>query len=374
MASLQQNGAGRHVRGRCAPHDHDRRSGCLRDRLRLVRGSPSGEEHHHIAIVAIGRNEASRLERCLDAALREGVPLLYVDSGSTDGSQAIARGLGVQVLELDPGTPFTAARARNEGMAEMLARMPHLELLQFLDGDCELVAGWISRGSSALASGPRLAAVCGRVRERDRHRSVYNLLCDVEWAALGADERSCGGNAMFRVSALREVGGFDSSLIAGEEAELCIRLRADGWTVSRLPHEMVLHDAAMLRFRQWWRRALRAGWAYAEGAALHGGSARGHGLRENASIFFWGAALPVVAVAAAWSTRGASLLLLAGHVGLAARVHRRSARMGMTSRVAALYAFFTVLGKVPQAIGQAQFVLLRLFGRRRRVVDWRTVA
>ncbi len=332
------------------------------------RGSP------RVGVVAIGRNEGARLERCLSSALRDGAPVVYVDSGSTDGSGGLARRLGANVVEVDPAAPFTAARARNEGFAELGRLAPDVELVQLVDGDCELVAGWVARGAAALEADPRLALVCGGVREREPERSVYNLLCDVEWRALAEDGRSCGGNAMVRAEAFRDAGGFRAGLIAGEEADLCLRLRERGWRTARLPDEMVLHDASMLRFGQWWRRSLRSGWSYAEGATLREGSRERPALRENASILFWGVLLPAAALLFAWPTRGASLLLLGGHVALAARIHARSIRAGLPRRAARPYAFFTVLGKLPQAIGQARFVLLRAAGRRRGAMDWRVGA
>jgi hypothetical protein len=72
-------------------------------------------------------------------------------------------------------------------------------------------------------------------------------------------------------------------------------------------------------------------------------------------------------------SHGLSLVLLGGYPILAMRVHRSARRKGFAPRDARALAFFTVLGKFPQAIGQAQFALLRRFGRRRRVVDWRVV-
>ena len=109
-----------------------------------------------------------------------------------------------------------------------------------------------------------------RVRERHPDASPYNKLCDIEWNTPVGDAKSCGGDAMMRVSAFRQVGGFDAGVIAGEEPELCVRLRANGWTLERINAEMTLHDAAMTRFSQFWKRAKRAGHAYAEGAAVHG--------------------------------------------------------------------------------------------------------
>ena len=64
-----------------------------------------------IGVVAIGRNEGDRLRVCLTSALRDSNHVVYVDSGSTDGSVAMVRELGATVVELDLSIPFTAARA-----------------------------------------------------------------------------------------------------------------------------------------------------------------------------------------------------------------------------------------------------------------------
>lgn len=322
-------------------------------------------------VIAIGRNEGERLRRCLEAVARAGVPAVYVDSGSADGSPALARGFGFPVVELDPSAPFTAARARNEGFAEACRLFPGARYVQFVDGDCELVDGWLGVGTRALDADPTLAVVCGRVRERDRAGSVYNLLCDLEWDAPAGEASACGGNAMFRASAFEAVGRFDARLIAGEEPELSVRLRRAGWRLVRRSEEMVFHDADMRRFGQWWRRALRAGWSYAEGTALHGRGAERYALRENASIAFWGAILPAAALLLVVPTGGASLLLLGGHLLLAARIYARAIRAGRPQRDARVLAAFTVLGKLPEAIGQAQFAILHALGRRRSVIDWR---
>ena len=323
--------------------------------------------------MAIGRNEGQRLGRCLESVLGRGAPVVYVDSGSRDGSPDLARkrGRGVAVVELDPSRPFTAGRARNEGLDHALALHPDLELVQFIDGDCELVEGWLEAGERCLEAEPRIAAICGRVRERNRERTIYNRLCDLEWAAPTGETRQCGGNAMIRIAAFREAGGFQPGLIAGEEPELCLRLRQRGWKIFRAERDMVLHDADMTSFGQWWRRALRAGWAYAERAALHGGTPERHAVRENCSISLWGAVIPAVALGLALPSGGLTLLLFLGYPLLAARIHRRGVRAGMPARDACLQAVFTVLAKFPQVLGQAQFVVLRSLGRRRRVVDWR---
>jgi GT2 family glycosyltransferase len=339
--------------------------------------SPSrGEGAKRIGIVAIGRNEGERLKRCLQSVVGCGANVAYVDSNSSDGSVALARELGVAVVELDMSIPFTAARARNEGLAKLLVLDPQCELVQFVDGDCEVAAGWLDRAAAELLADEKLAVVCGRRRERFPDASVYNKLCDIEWDTPIGAAKSCGGDAMMRVAALTQVGGFDASVIAGEEPELCVRLRqaGAGWTIRRIDAEMTLHDAAMTRFSQWWKRMVRSGHAYAQGAAMHGGPPERHYVRERRRIIFWGMLLPTLIVALAWPTRGWSLLLLGGYAILYWRVAQRARRRGLPAGDARLYARHMVVGKFAEAQGLITFWRSRLLGRRTKLIEYKSPA
>lgn len=257
-----------------------------------------------IGVVAIGRNEGERLRRCLLSLNPAHLPIVYVDSGSTDGSADLASSLGVDVVDLDLSVPFTAARARNTGFERLRQIAPTIEFVQFVDGDCEVVAGWLEKAEAALTANPKVAVACGRRRERHPEASIYNRLCDIEWDTPIGKAGACGGDALMRVAAFQQVNGFNPTLIAGEEPELCLRLRQNGWTILRLEAEMTLHDAAMTRFGQWWKRATRAGYAYAEGAYLHGRSPEKHFVRERRRILIWGFLLPVIFIAAVPLTWG----------------------------------------------------------------------
>ncbi|MEM1445445.1 MAG: glycosyltransferase family A protein [Planctomycetota bacterium] len=266
--------------------------------------------------VAIGRNEGERLHACLRSCVKHaGLPgdVVYVDSGSTDGSVAFAESLGVSVVALDMNRPFTAARARNEGWRRLLEIAPGSEFVQFLDGDCELRDEWVETAKAALESNEKLAVVCGRRRERFPGASIYNRLCDMEWDTPIGEAKYCGGDALFRESALREVGGYDDTLIAGEEPELCVRLRMADWMIERLDAEMTWHDAAMTEFGQFWKRSKRAGHAYAEGNAKHGGPPMHHWDKEVKSIAWWGIRLPAIVTL----TSVAGLLLVLVALGIA---------------------------------------------------------
>ncbi|MFW6049747.1 MAG: glycosyltransferase [Myxococcota bacterium] len=324
--------------------------------------------------VAIGRNEGERLHRCLSSVVGRVERVVYVDSGSTDGSPALARRFGCEVVELDPDTPFTAARARNEGLQRLLECCPSLEHVQFVDGDCEVVSGWLEVAAAALRNRPDLGVVCGRRREVAPCASAYNRLCDIEWNTPVGPAETCGGDAMMRVRALRQVGGFDPSLIAGEEPELCVRLRRAGWDVERIDHDMTLHDAAMTRFGQWWRRSVRAGHAFAEGAARHGASPQRFWVREALRPWVYGAVIPVLALGASLPTGGASLALLGAYPVSAARVYRGIRKRGYGRRDAALAAGFNTLGKFAELQGVLQYHLARRLGWRRRIIEYKGAA
>lgn len=317
-------------------------------------------------IVVIGRNEGERLRTCLDGVTRAGLPLVYVDSGSTDGSVALAREKNVQVLELD--RPYSAARARNAGIAGLLELVPGLAYVQFVDGDCELMPGWLEEAGCHLDRHGDVAAVCGRLRERHPERSIYNLLCDIEWDAPAGRARSCGGVAMMRVQAFQAVGGFRAELIAGEEPDLCLRLRRAGWTIWRLDKEMALHDASMTSFRQWWTRSKRAGYAFAQGASLHGARPERFAVRESFSAWFWGLAVPLVAVVCTAAAGPLGLLVLAAYpiqVIRLARAGRRAVRENWWR------ALFLVLGKFPEMLGQVEFLKRRRGNAELRVIEYK---
>jgi GT2 family glycosyltransferase len=324
-----------------------------------------------VGLVVIGRNEGERLRRCLESLHLAGCPLVYVDSASTDGSVELAGSLGAHIVALDASEPFTAARARNAGFARLLALAPQFEFVQFVDGDCEMFPGWLDTAAALLRQRPEIGIVAGRVRERHPEASVYNRLCAMEWERPAGESRYCGGIALFRRAAFDAAGGFNPGIIAGEEPEFCIRVRRRGWRIWRLAEDMVWHDTAMLRFGQWWQRSVRAGHAYAEGAARHGRPPERHFVRETRSILFWCGVLPLAALGAVWSTGGLGLLLLLCYPVLACRIVRRQRAAGRTAADAWLYAGFVVLGKLPQFVGVLQYTLNRLRGRRTRLMEYK---
>ena len=317
--------------------------------------------------VVIGRNEGERLKRCL-RSLSAAAALVYVDSGSTDGSAQWARDQGVEVVDLDMSLPFTAARARNAGFKRLREMAPDLAYVQFVDGDCELHAGWPAPSLSFLESHADAAAVCGRRRESHPEQSIYNWLCDRDWDRPHGEVSACGGDAMMRATALEAVGGYRDDLIAGEDPELCVRLRAAGWRIWRLDAEMTLHDAAMTRFSQWWQRTLRGGYAFAQGAYLHGALPERYRIWESRRAWLWGVWLPLICLATG---------LAFGPWGWAAwliyplQVLRQTARNAGPLGDRATLAVFQVLARFPEGLGQIKFMHDRLFGRQAHLIEYK---
>ena len=249
-----------------------------------------------VAAVIIGRNEGARLERCLESVAAQVDQIVYVDSGSTDGSIAAAKAISATVIELDMNTPFTAARARNAGLDHLNDLSAPPQFVQVIDGDCELQDGWIEKARDFLEAHPGYAIVTGRLRERFPDASVWNRLADFEWNAAAGDTDAVGGIAMLRTNAIAQVNGYRADLIAGEEPELCLRLRRAGWKIHRLPDEMALHDIAMTRVGQWWKRARRAGYTYAEGAALYWSGPERYNRARLYRTCLWGIGIPLLAI------------------------------------------------------------------------------
>ena len=320
----------------------------------------------NIGVVVIGRNEGDRLRTCLETVVGKAGNVVYVDSGSSDGSVDMAHSLGVDVVELDITRPFTAARARNAGFKRLTEVAPSLTYVQFVDGDCEIVSGWLDTATQFLNERSNVAAICGRLRERYPERSVYNMLCDIEWDAPVGETKACGGNAMMRANVLERAGGYRDDLIAGEEPELCVRLRAAGWKIWRLGEEMTLHDAAMTRFGQWWNRTKRGGYAFAQGAHLHGAPPERHSVRQSRSAWLWGMGIPVLT---------AGLVICLGVWGLAIlliyplQLIRLALRGTRSTRENWWRAFFLVLGKFPEVLGQLIFLYNRLAGKTARLIE-----
>lgn len=320
-----------------------------------------------IGIVVIGRNEGRRLIDCLDSVLGKAQATIYVDSGSTDESVANAARFGATVVMMEPGSRFSAARARNLGFRQLMLEASHTQFVQFIDGDCQIDPEWITIAAAFLARNADAAIVCGRRRERWPERSIYNALCDEEWDGPLGNVTECGGDFLARVAAFRQVGGFTDRLIAGEEPELCVRLREKGWRIYRIDAEMTRHDANILHFSQWWRRMVRGGHAFAQIESMHRSSPQGLWRRNVVRAIFWGGLAPLLVALTPLLGNWALAVLLA----YPAQWIRLVLRKRDFTRKGFATAGLLIVGKLAELQGIATFYLSNLRRRDPLLIEYK---
>ncbi|RLK07340.1 glycosyltransferase [Ruegeria conchae] len=320
-----------------------------------------------IGLVLIGRNEGERLVRCLASVPDEVSAVVYVDSNSSDDSVQQARNVGAHVVELDLSRPFTAARARNAGYAALKAMGVPLDFVQFVDGDCAIVDGWVAAASEALVADPGLGIVTGWRAEIHPDTSVYNALCDFEWHRPAGSILTCGGDMMVRVPAFDGVGGFDDTVIAAEDDEFCVRIRKAGWKIERLPLDMTRHDAAMMRFSQWWKRAVRTGHGFAQVGDLHAD----YFTRERTRAWFYGAVLPAVAAIGLFVSAWIVLAVLGIYVLSYLRTTQGLMQEGLPRPSAMRQAVLLSLSKLPNVVGMLTYLWRRKRAAPMKIIEYK---
>jgi len=320
-----------------------------------------------IGAVIIGRNEGERLIICLDSLLGKVDVIIYVDSGSSDNSIQEARVRNVKAIALDLSIPFTAARARNIGAKSLIKRYPNLKYIQFVDGDCEMEPDWFLKAELFLDKNTKYAAVSGRLHERFPERSIYNRLMDIEWTTPIGNVLACGGITMMRVDSFNQVDGFRNDMIAGEEPEICFRMRMQGWGIYRLDTDMAKHDAAMTKISQWWKRTVRTGYAFALGSSIHGKSKERYWVKENQRIIIWGLFMPILIL-------GLGLLepLFLGFLSIyLIQIVRIAHKRPKLEGVRFFWAASMVLGKIPEAIGFLKFYMHKAINKTSQIIEYK---
>lgn len=321
---------------------------------------------HVIAVIAIGRNEGDRLKACLTSLVGKVDRLIYVDSGSVDNSVALAKSMGAEVVELSADKPYTAARARREGYEHLQSgEMP--DFVQFVDGDCAVVDGWLDAAANEMANDPRLGIVTGWRREIYPEASIYNDLCHDEWDRPAGDITTCGGDMMVRPEAYSKAGGYDDTVIAAEDDEFCVRVRDSGFGIRRIPHEMTRHDANMLTFRQWWQRAVRSGHGFSQVGYMH----PPYFEREQKRVLVYGGAVPAFALFGLLVWPMLLLIPAAIYVYNYLRTVQGLQSGGMGKFRARRHGVFLTLSKIPNILGMAIFHWRRLKGRSMRIIEYK---
>lgn len=309
-----------------------------------------------IGIVIIGRNEGERLIKCINSVLAYSQMIIYVDSGSSDGSCEAATKLNVEVVELDMSIPFTAARARNAGFQRLCQKYSTVEYVQFLDGDMQVVDGWLEVATNTLSNNPEVVAVCGCRQELYPEKSIYNRICDVEWQ-IGdiGPTTNFGGDVMIKCLSLESVGGYDEKVIAAEDDELAVRLRQAGGTILRINHASTLHDANIHSFSQWWQRAKRCGYGFAMVNSIHGKLPERKFVKEVRRTCLWGGFVPILILISLIPTKGLSLLLLTRYLFTFLKVTYQTHQQGFSWYHSWAWGLSCSLSVFPSFLGICKF-------------------
>ncbi len=311
-----------------------------------------------VGIVVIGRNEGDRLRTSLASVNQFGYPVAYVDSGSTDDSVNVAKNYATLVHELDRSSPFSAARARNEGFDVITSTYPGLKYVQFVDGDCVVAPGWFEAGVNALSvdGGPSL--VLGHRKELKPDFTIYNRLAAIEWNSPVGELTNFGcliGSFLVKVPVFKAMNGFKTNVIAGEDSELGVRMCLAGHKMHKIDYHMETHDANILKFSQWWNRAVRAGHAVGQRAHINGDTAVQDCVKERKSTIVWGIVMPIVAIIMLFIFPLVSLAILGLYGVMFVKVYRYAKQQGMTHDDALIYTSSIVVGKVANGIGFLKF-------------------
>lgn len=330
---------------------------------------------NRIGIVAIGRNEGDRLVACLNSLqqyMARGTPVIYVDSGSTDNSCTLASSRNVEVVNLDLSLPFTAARARNAGFERLIEIHPEVEYVQFVDGDCEVVGGWIEAAYEQLDDNSLVVAVCGWRRERYPENSFFNRICNVEWHMGNLGEiSSFGGDVMIRARSFEAVGGYNPTVIAAEDDELSVRLRQSSGLILRIDCDSTIHDANIHTIGQWWQRAKRCGYAYALVHRLHGSPPECKFRKEVRRTWIWGIFIPVGALGLALLTKGLSLVLFLRYPLTALRVVLTTWRRGFSVKDSVAWGVSCAFSVFPEAFGLIKFYWNEWLNQEGKIIEYK---
>ena len=343
-----------------------------------MRDTETASPQPAIAVVIIGRNEGERLRVCLSSVLamnypRELIEVLYVDSSSTDSSVALARSLGVKTIVLEG--PTTAARGRNAGWTQTEA-----PFVLFLDGDTLLnpnfVASAVKHFHDPKYTEP-LAGVYGNRRETHTADSIYNAIFDLDWNAGTGYSLFFGGDALVRREALAAVGGYNPLLIAGEEPDLCRRMRGLGYRILHVDEPMTLHDLAMFTFTQYWRRSIRTGYAYAEISTkyaktndpLWSAESRSNTIR---GLFWWWGPILAIVVSILFHSIAPFAFFLAVAFILFARTAAKVMNRTHDLKLLLAYSLHSHLQQVPILFGQIRFHKQRRRGGNAAIIEYKT--
>lgn len=230
----------------------------------------TGREFPLVSVVICTFNGGKYIGACLESLAGQNYPpgrfeIIVVDDGSTDNTSEIARAKGAHVIRRE--TNHGIAASRGSGLAAAKG-----EIIAYIDDDCIADVHWLFnlveplRGSEFTASGGRILPYkTDRFAERYLSAAGYGnpvalafgesknplwrfwiyaktMFRPIDVATKPIEvEAVFTASVAYRTAALRSIGGFDETLITGEDADVAKRLRQDGKRLVFVPQAIVWH-------------------------------------------------------------------------------------------------------------------------------------
>jgi type II secretory pathway predicted ATPase ExeA len=315
----------------------------------------------HIGIVIAGGalSVAETLNSLPDSAK------FVIAAGAGEDGLAAAKEAGVDIVEISDGPG--GGRARNAGYRRLKKDNPGLRYVHFLEAGSMLAPGWLAHAEKFMARRPEVAVLDGRTILDQRRATVLDRVLAAASDRPPGEIQAAGPNALFRVDAFEQAGGFRGDIVADATGDLCVRLRRRGAHVWRSDAVMATVEAGRLTFKGWRLETMRIGFASAAGAALHGAPPERYGVKEQSRAFFWGGLLPaLIAVAAVLSAFASGAFGGSAAVGVAAVFVFGLTVYGLKAAVAAMsdqappgaswsYGFYSTLGRFPEFAGVLRY-------------------
>jgi GT2 family glycosyltransferase len=221
---------------------------------------PSNLRWPRISVIVCSYNGERTIRDCFEGLRKLEYPdfeVIVVDDGSTDATAAITREYGFRLISTENRG---LSNARNTGLEAATG-----EIVAYLDDDAYPDPHWLTYLAATFMTtkhagvgGPNVAppndGLTGDCVDNAPGNPVHVLLSDQE------AEHLPGCNMAFRKSCLEAIGGFDAQFrTAGDDVDLCWRLRQRGWTLGFSPAAMVWHHR---------RNSVRAYWKQQRGYGL----------------------------------------------------------------------------------------------------------
>jgi len=210
-----------------------------------------------VSVIIKALNEEKRIAQAIETALSAvstlGGEVILADSCSTDRTIEIAQRYPIKITQL------ANPQERCCGIGPQLGyQLACGEFVYILDGDMEMLPGFLDRAVAYMDAHPEAGGVGGLVIEKNTESLEYKARMERASGHMQpgpVDRLDMGG--LYRRSAIQQVGYFSNrNLHAYEEYDLGVRLRSAGWQLVRIDCNSVNHyghdaPALQLLLRRW---------------------------------------------------------------------------------------------------------------------------